>query len=82
MSDQPEPIKPDPAKKPKRPADMNQRAKMIVDLATGEAEESSQSDEAKAEAGQKGGDARSKKLTSQERSEIARRAAQARWKSA
>ena len=35
-------VKPDPEKKPKRPRDANQRAKMIVDMATGrntEAEE-------------------------------------------
>ena len=27
-------VKPDPEKKPKRPADANQRAKRVVDLAT------------------------------------------------
>jgi hypothetical protein len=65
--------------KPKRPRDANQLSKFIVDLATGEAE-----NEAKAEdrrkGGLKGGAARAASLTPEQRSEIARIAAAARWK--
>lgn len=69
--------------KPKRPRDTNQLAKMIVDLATGGIdEETPESPKVKAGrlGGLKGGVARSKKLNATERSEIARRAAKARWK--
>lgn len=72
---------------PKRPRDANQLAKSIVDLTTGEAEEENP-DEGKDPAavalgrkgGLKGGKARAESLTAEERSEIARIAAQARWK--
>lgn len=84
MSDKP--IKPDPDKKPKRPRDANQLAKYVVDLATGEAEESDPDagkNPAAVELGRlgglKGGKERAKKLTAKQRSEIARRAAQKRW---
>ena len=71
----------------KRPRDISQRAKMIVDIATGEIEDKPE-DEGKNPAavalgrlgGQKGGKARAAKLTPEERSEIARLAAHARWK--
>lgn len=83
---EPDPIKPDPDKKPKRPRDANQLAKSIVDLATGQAEEvdpDAGKDPAAVARGKtggvKGGPARAKKLTPQERSEIARLAAKARW---
>lgn len=74
--------------KAKRPTDTNQRAKNIVDIATGESEDSAipPSDEVKAAAaalgrlgGLKGGKARAKILSAKERSEIAKNAAQARW---
>ena len=74
---------------PKRPRDPNQLAKLIVDLATGEiVENSTDSDSGKNPAavalgklgGKKGGQARAKKLTPEQRREIARRAALARWK--
>lgn len=77
MSD--EPIKPDPERKPKRPADMNQRAKMIVDLATG-AEEESQPSPAKFKAGRRGGETRAANLSDEAKSQIASKAAKARWK--
>lgn len=72
--------------KPKRPRDANQLAKSIVDIATGEAEDEIP-DEGKNPAavelgrkgGLKGGKARAKKLTAKQRSEIARKAAKARW---
>ncbi|MEM7196675.1 MAG: histone H1 [Pseudomonadota bacterium] len=75
------------AKTPKRPRDTNQLAKMIVDLATGEAEEFKPKDDGKDPAavalgrkgGKKGGKARAEKLTPEQRSEIARKAAKARW---
>ena len=82
MSD--EPVKPDPEKKPKRPADANQRAKMIVDLATGQEErkdaDPSDTHAKRVEAGKVGGEARAESLTPERRQEIARLAAEARWK--
>lgn len=73
--------------KPKRPTDINQRAKSIVDIATGEVSETpEQIDELKAAAaalgrkgGLKGGKARAKALSAKRRSEIAKKAAKARW---
>ena len=63
------------AKKVKLPADTNKRAKSIVDLATGENQESAPIDGVKAAAsalgrlgGLKGGKARAKALTSKKRS--------------
>ena len=67
--------------KPKRPADMNKLAKSIADIATGEVDETPTNTEARArKAGKVGGKARAKALPPEKRSEIARRAAQARWK--
>ena len=67
--------------RPKRPRDTNQLAKHIVDLATGEAKDA---DPAKAEAqrkgGIKGGRARADALDPSRRQEIARKAAEARWR--
>jgi hypothetical protein len=74
--------------KSKRPTDPNQRAKSIVDIATGEAEDTTKpsADEVKAAAsalgklgGKKGGPARAKALSAKRRSEIAKKAAKARW---
>jgi hypothetical protein len=69
----------------KRPRDPNQLAKQIVDIATGEAEdtvsEAKRTSKPKGRAGGlKGGKARAKRLTPQEREDIARLAARARWK--
>ena len=72
--------------KRKRPRDISQRAKLIVDIAIGEVEDE-ESDTGKNPAavalgrlgGAKGGKARAAKLTSEQRSEIAQKAAQARW---
>jgi hypothetical protein len=68
----------------KRPRDPNQRAKMIVDIATGEVEdtisESKRHPSKRRAGGLKGGKARAKVLTPEERRKIARKAAQARWK--
>ena len=69
----------------KRPRDPNQLAKAIVDIATGEAEDAvseiKKHTKRKGRAGGlKGGKARARHLTSDERSEIAKLAARARWK--
>lgn len=69
----------------KRPRDPNQLAKMIVDIATGEAEDTESPKKRAASVkgrsgGLKGGKARAKTLTDAERSDIARVAATARWK--
>ena len=77
------------ASTPKRPRDANQLGKLIVDLATGDAQEEAPQDTGKNPhavalgklGGKKGGKARAAKLTPEQRSEIARKAAQARWKS-
>ncbi len=69
-------------KKPKRPRDPNQLAKLMVDIASGEEEEAEETKLQKraAKGGKKGGKARAKALTPAQRSEIASIAAQARWK--
>ena len=83
-------------KQPKRPRDMNLRAASTVALATGEAVEDAPGilqvpeptpEERHAAAvalgrlgGKKGGPARAKKLTPEQRSESARKAAKARWR--
>ena len=74
------------AKKVKLPADINKRAKSIVDIATGENQETGPVDEVKAAAaalgrlgGLKGGKARANALSPKKRSEIAKKAAAARW---
>ena len=61
----------------RRPADMNQLAKAIVDIATGEAEENAPT--RGRPGGLKGGEARAEKLTPEQRREIARKAAARRW---
>jgi hypothetical protein len=73
--------------KPKRPKDPNQRAKRIVDIATGETEDENPDQGKNAAAvalgklgGKKGGKARAAKLSAEKRKEIAKKAAQSRWK--
>lgn len=70
----------------KRPRDLNQLAKLVVDIASGEIEDpvsekmrSSQVLRGTA-GGLRGGKARADSLSPQDRSAIARKAAQARWK--
>jgi hypothetical protein len=71
--------------KTRMPRDPNQRAKMVVDLATGQRspEPVREKDPAAIARGHlgglKGGHARAAKMTPAERSESARRAAKARW---
>ncbi len=69
-------------KHPKRPRDLNQWAKHMVDLATGEASDKEPTLTAAraSKGGAKGGPARAAALTPEQRSEIARGAASARWK--
>ena len=74
-----------PQKRPK--LDANQLAKSIVDMATGEtpiAPPPKEKNQAAVElgklGGKKGGQARADKLTPEQRSEIAKIAAEARWK--
>ena len=70
----------------KRPRDVNQLAKLIVDLATGETDESGENagkDPAAVERGRKGGTiggrTRAARLSPEQRREIAQNAARARW---
>jgi hypothetical protein len=76
-----------PNRSSKRPRDTNQLAKLIADIATGEAE-LPKTDDGKDPAavalgrkgGLKGGKARAASLTERRRREIAKKAARARWK--
>ena len=69
-------------KSPKRPRDPNQLAKFIVDVASGEIADplDKVTVQRARNAGRKGGPARAQSLTPEQRSEIARIAAAARWK--
>jgi hypothetical protein len=74
------------AKKAKLPKDTNQKAKSIVDIATGQSEGTISAEDVKSAAqhlgrlgGLKGGKARAKVLSAKRRSEIAKAAAAARW---
>ena len=77
-----------PDRSRKRPRDPNQLGKLIVDLATGEADETPPEDtrdpaavELGRKGGLKGGKARAAKMTPEERSAAAKKAAEARWRS-
>lgn len=68
----------------KRPADVIGNAVRVMQIATGEADEDYEAqdegkDKAAQELGRKGGKARAKNLTKEQRSEIARKAAKKRW---
>lgn len=73
--------------KAKRPTDTNKRAKSIVDIATGQTEDPILTPDGKNAAavalgrlgGLKGGKARAESLSAKKRSEIAKKAAKARW---
>jgi hypothetical protein len=75
-----------PPKRPKRPRDFSQAAKLVIDIATGEkpnrdpTPEEQGKDPAAAALGRRGGKARAAKLSETKRKEIARRAAASRWK--
>jgi len=66
------------AKRPQRPRDLNQLAKRIVDLTTGQVEDDP-GPSFEEERAAKGGAARAQRLTPEERSAIAKKAARARW---
>jgi hypothetical protein len=70
------------SKAPKRPRDLNQWAKRMVDIATGDVSDQLETTASKraSKAGSKGGPARTRTLSPAQRSEIAREAAMARWK--
>jgi hypothetical protein len=68
----------------KRPADVIGNAVRVMQIATGEAEETRDDkdagkDKAAQEMGRKGGAARAKNMTPERRAEIARKAAAKRW---
>jgi len=69
---------------PKRPRDPNQLAKIVVDIATGEAEDHISPSKRRTPKGRtggiKGGKSRAKSLTPEQKHEIAKVAARARWK--
>lgn len=64
----------------KRPGNVVGAAVTVAKIATGEIEEDTDITKHVRLGGRKGGKARAKMLTSEQRSEIARIAAQARWK--
>ena len=67
----------------KRPADVISNAVTVMKIATGEIDETPEAGKNKAavERGRKGGAARAKSLSARKRREIAKRAADARWRS-
>jgi hypothetical protein len=73
------------AKHPKRPRDFNQAAKLVVDIASGEVEdreptpEEQGKDPAAVALGQRGGKARAIRMTPEQRTKIAKDAANKRW---
>jgi hypothetical protein len=77
-----------PDRSRKRPRDLNQLAKRLVDETTGDAPANEPADAGKDPAavelgrrgGLKGGKARAERMTAEERVQSARRAAQARWR--
>jgi hypothetical protein len=68
------------AKRLRRPRDPISLAKLIGDIATGQVEDASQHHPGQELGGRRGGRARARTLTPEQRSEIARAAASARWK--
>lgn len=63
----------------KRPADAIGAAVMVARIATGEIQEKTTAPSGKTRSGKAGAAARAKKLTPEERSAIAKKAAAARW---
>ncbi len=75
-----------PDRSRKRPRDPSQLGKLIVDIATGDVEDTAPDDgknpaavELGRKGGLKGGRARAERMTAEERSKAAQRAARARW---
>jgi len=71
------------AKQSKKPADLNRLAAAIVGEATDETPQKQESQQARAGrvGGRKGGKARASRMTPEERSLAAKKAAEARWSS-
>lgn len=71
------------AKQSKKPADLNRLAAAIVGEATDETPQESETQQAQAgrKGGQKGGKIRASRMTPEERSASARKAAKERWRS-
>lgn len=75
------------SKRPRRPRDPNQLAKLMADIATGETEDRLVTDDGRdlaavllgRKGGLKGGRARAASLSVERRKEIATKAARARW---
>ena len=63
----------------KRPADVIGNAVKVMRIATGELTEDQDQPTARSEVGREGGKARAAQLTAEQRSEIAKKAAAARW---
>jgi hypothetical protein len=63
----------------KRPADVIGAAITVAKIATGEIEEKPTPKSGRSRSGRAGGKARAQKLTSEDRQEIAKKAAAARW---
>jgi hypothetical protein len=68
-----------PNKRPKRPRDPAQLAKLMIDIASGEVEDQRPTAKRGRAGGLKGGPARSASLDPRKRQQIARKAAAARW---
>ncbi|MGI8853094.1 MAG: RNA-binding protein [Methyloceanibacter sp.] len=73
------------AKRPKRPRDVIGNAVRVMEIATGQAQEKFDTrdegkNQAAAELGRKGGEARAASLSKKRRAEIAKKAAKSRWK--
>lgn len=71
-------------KRPKRPRDPNQLGKLIVDISVGavaDHDPNEGKDQAAAALGRRGGKARAEGMSAERRSEIARKAAEKRWRS-
>jgi hypothetical protein len=68
-------------KRSRKPADLNRLAAAIVDEVIDEAPQAPESQQAQAGriGGQKGGKARASRMTAEERSNAARKAAKSRW---
>jgi len=72
------------AKRTPKPRDLNQRAAAIVAQATGDddCDDDTQVDPVAVEHGRQGGHARARRLTPEQRSQAASKAARARWENA
>lgn len=64
----------------KRPGDVIGTAIMVARIATGEIKEDTTPESAAAELGRRGGKKRAESMTPERRAEIARKAAEKRWK--